>query len=144
MRQRGQEARQLACTLRDEPRAFPGAVLRLAKRSMLAIWRARGGGLYACGFLVTFLYLETKMFVTDLVGADGIGDFVTGQLMEKLFRYLGDSIANTITAFVWPAYVLQRDPIWGLGFLVVGFFVFDRYLKAQIESWLSRDETPES
>ena len=73
MKARGQEAASLGRTLKDEPRSFPGELLRLIKKSFRTVWDARGGGLYAVGFIVTFVYLEIRMVVSDIAEGKLLG-----------------------------------------------------------------------
>ncbi len=136
MKARGREAKRLGVTLKEEPDSFPSEVHGIIRRSLRKVWHARGGGLYACGFVTTFLYLEIKMFVLDIFEAESVGSFFTEQVAEMLFRYVGESIRNTISAFMWPVpVILYRSP-WGVGLLVVMFVVFDRFLKEPLERWL--------
>ena len=136
MAERGRDAKHLGKTLKDEPKAFPREVGGIVRRILRRVWDARGGGLYAVGFVVTFVYLETKMFVSDIAEAESVGGFFTEQAAEMAFRYLGESIQNTVQAFIWPVKVIQVDPEWGIALLVAAFFLFDRFLKSKIEEWL--------
>lgn len=140
MAERGRDAKHLGKTLKDEPESFPREVGGIVRRTLRRVWDARGGGLYACGFVVTFVYLETKMLVSDIAEAESVGGFFTEQATEMVFRYVGESIANTVQAFMWPVSVIQIDPAWGVAILAAAFFLFDRYLKAKIEEWLFHDE----
>jgi hypothetical protein len=121
--------------LRD-PRAFPGDLLAVLRVAFRAIWRARGGGLYACGFLVTFVFLELRMFVDDVTGASGVGDFVTQQVFELFFRYTIESLGNTIQAFLWPVHLIGFRPPVGIIALAVMYVLFPLTLKPPIERWL--------
>jgi hypothetical protein len=145
--ERGRDARNLGRTLKNEPRAFPGEVLRLIRRSIRTVWDARGGGLYACGFVVTFVFLEIRMFFVDIFEAESVGGFFAEQATEIFFRYLGESIQNTISAFLWPVYVIEIRPPWGIGALVAMYLVFPRFIKPSLERWLFDEEAtvpPES
>ena len=64
--EKGQDARRLGRALKDEPETLPGEVGSIVRRSFRRVWDARGGGLYAVGFVVTFVYLEVKMFIVDI------------------------------------------------------------------------------
>ena len=139
MKSRGREARHLGVTLRDEPRSFPAAVLDLIRRSFRTVWKARGGGLYACGFVLTFVYLEIKMVFVDIFEADSVTGFITEQATEMVFKYLGESIQNMISAFMWPVPIIQFDPPWGIAILGGMYLVFANFLKAPLERWLFRD-----
>jgi hypothetical protein len=140
MKSRGREAKHLGVTLRDEPRSFPAAVLDLMRRSFRTVWKARGGGLYACGFVITFVYLEIRMFVVDIFEAESVSGYITEQAMEMVFKYFGESIRNMIAAFMWPVPILQFEPPWGVLVLVLMFILFGQFLKAPLERWLFRDD----
>jgi len=139
MKNRGREAKALGTVLANEPKLFPAALLRLIRRSLRTIWDARGGGLYACGFVITFVFLEIRMFVLDIFQAESVGDFFTSQVSEMLFKYLGQSIENTISAFMWPVYIIEINPAWGLGILAGLYFLFPMFVKAPLERWLFDD-----
>ena len=139
MKNRGREAMALGKVLADEPRSFPSELLRLIRRSLRTVWDARGGGLYACGFVITFVFLEIRMFIVDIFQAESVGDFFTSQISEIFFKYLGQSIENTISAFMWPVFVIEIDPIWGVGVLAGLYFLFPMFIKAPLERWLFDD-----
>jgi len=144
MAERGRDAKHLGKTLKDQPESFPREVGGLVRRSLRRVWDARGGGLYACGFVITFLYLETKMLVADVAEAESVGGFFSEQASEMVFRYIGESFVNTIQAFMWPVLVIQLDPAWGIATLVVAFVIFDRFLKSTVEGWLfGSDNVPD-
>ena len=143
MKSRGHEARRLGVTLKDEPGQFPAEVQGVLRRSLRKVWRARGGGLYACGFVVTFVILEVRMLILDIFEAESVGAFFTEQATEMVFKYLGESIQNTVSAFIWPVHILQWNSPWGIGILVLMFVVFDRLLKAPLERWLFDDAPAE-
>ena len=99
------------------------------------VWKVRGGGLYALGFALSFVYFEIGSLGDDILG---IGSLFSGQAVEFVVQFLVDSFRNTLKAFVWPVFVVQLAPPWGaigLGLLYVGFA---KYLKAPIERWLFR------
>jgi len=133
---RGREAQRLGRVLRDEPSSLPAEFLAKIKRSFRKVWNARGGGLYACGFFVTFVYLEVRMFFVDIVEADSVGGYVTEQAVEIFFKYLGESLANTIAAFLWPLTLLQYRPPVGLIVLAAMYAVFSTLIKKPLEHWL--------
>ncbi len=136
---RVREAKALGSVLVDDPRSFPRELLKLAKRSLRTIWDARGGGLYACGFLVTFVYLEIRMFVVDIYTSESVGDYFSSQVSELFFKYIGQSFQNTISAFMWPVYVVEIDPAWGGATLAALFVLFPKFLKKPLEHWLFDD-----
>jgi len=136
MANRGREAIALGKLLADDPRSFPTEVLKLIRRSLRTVWDARGGGLYACGFVVTFVFLEIRMFILEIVTAQSVGSYFSGQVSELLFKYIGQSFQNTISAFMWPVYVIELDAAWGAGILVALYVLFPRFLKEPLERWL--------
>ncbi len=140
MKRRGREFLDLGHMLAHEPKKFPSALLGVFRRSFRTIWDARGGGLYACGYLLTFLWLEATMFVGDIVEAESMGAFLGGQLFEMFFRFLGESLGNMILAFIWPVFVVTFAPPWGAVGFGLAYLAFDRVFKAPIERWLFDDD----
>lgn len=140
MKRRGREFVDLGRTLVNEPRKFPGALLRLLRRSLRTVWDARGGSLYACGYVVTFIWLEITMFIGDIVTADSVGGFFGAQLFELFFRYFSESLGNMIMAFIWPVFIIQIAPPWGAIGFGLAYATFDRLFKKPIENWLIHDE----
>lgn len=136
MANRGREAKALGKTLIDEPRSFPEELLKLVKRSIRTVWDARGGGLYACGFLVTFVFLEVRMFFMDIYEAESVSGYFSSQASEILFKYIGESFQNTISAFMWPLYIIEVNEVWGAGILATLFVLFPKFLKKPLERWL--------
>jgi hypothetical protein len=100
------------------------------------VWKVRGGGMYALGFALSFIYFEIASLGDDIMG---IGSLFSGQAVEFVIQFFIDSLKNTLKAFVWPLYVVQLAPPWGLVALGVAFAVFTRFLKAPIEHWLFPD-----
>lgn len=142
MKRRGREFASLGKVLANEPKAFPGELLNLMRRSFRTVWDARGGGLYACGYVLTFIWLEVTMFVGDVLAAESIGALFGEQIFEMLFRFLGESLQNMIQAFMWPVFIIQMSDKWGIVTLVVMYVVFNRLLKERIEQWLFHDDEP--
>ena len=139
MRRRGREYKSLGQTLANEPKAFPGALLKVLRRSLRTVWDARGGGLYACGYVLTFLWLEITMLVNEILSAESIGGFFSEQVFELFFKFFGESLRNMISAFMWPIYVIEVSPPWGLGAFVIMYLVFGRWIKQPLEEWLFHD-----
>ena len=112
----------------------------LFKRWFAKVWKVRGGGLYACGYAITFIVLEVTTVVGEIADATSIRDFFTSQLVEFIFRFAGDSLVNLIKALMWPVYFLEWDPVRGGIALGLMYFVFATYLKKPIMDWLFPDE----
>lgn len=144
LKRRGREARDLGTTLLHEPRQFPAHFLKLLKRSFRTMWDARGGGFYACGFVVTFIWLEITTLVAEISGSDGIVDFFTEQFVEFLFRFSVQSITNTVQAFIWPVLVLEKYGGMGIAGLLLAYLLFSKLLKEPLTDWLFSDDTPKS
>ena len=103
------------------------------------IWNVRGGGLYACGYALTFLILEVTTVFGELAESESIGNFLSEQLVEFVFRFATDSIANLIKALMWPVYIVQWQPPVGAIALGAAYFAFAKYLKKPITVWLFAD-----
>lgn len=140
MKKRGREFKSLGKTLAKEPREFPNALMNVFRRSFLTVWDARGGGLYACGYVVTFVWLEMIMFVDDILAAESVGGFFGAQVFEMFFRYLGESLQNMIAAFIWPVHVVTFAPPWGAIAFGLSYALFERLFKKPIEGWLLHDD----
>jgi len=122
---------------------LPDSAHGFLRRWFRRVWELRGGGAYAIGFGVTFLYLEINdilfddiptLFAMDLTSVDSLIGFVVS--------FIIDTLMNTLVAFVWPALLLSNGEIYGLVALVAIFTLFPRYLKKPIEHWLFEGEPP--
>ncbi len=130
----------LGHTLVKEPKAFPGKTAKTLRPWFRKVWKARGGGLYACGFVVTFVYLEATTIIGEILASKGIVEFFTEQLVELPLRFLGESFKNMIQAFLWPLPVAEFSPPWGIAILVAMYLFFTRFVKEPLEQWLFHDE----
>lgn len=130
----------LSETLVREPKAFPHKTAHAIRPWFRKIWNARGGGLYACGFVVTFLYLEVSTLIAEILAANGIVAFFTEQLFELLFRFLGESLKNMVLAFMWPVPLVQYSPPWGIAILVAMYLLFRYIIKEPLTQWLFKDD----
>ena len=110
------------------------------RRWLVTVWTAHGGGLYAVGYAATFVYLEVRTVLEEVAQADGVVDFLTGQLFEFIFRFAVDSLLNMVQAFLWFLPVMQFYPPLGFFVLGVGFYLFDVYLREPVANWLMREE----
>lgn len=104
------------------------------------VWEVRGGGLYACGFAVTFIIFEIGSLADDVAG---IGAVFRGEMIEFVIEFIVDSFVNTFRALAWPVYVVQWAPPYGAIGLGLGYWLFPTYVKPHIEGWLFRDEVLE-
>ena len=141
----GRQARDtasLAALLITEPRAFPAALLARLKRAFRAVWSARGGGLYACGFFITFLWLEVTTFFGEVLAAGSVGGFLSEQLIEIFVRFTVQSLENTVSALIWPVHIIEWSPGWGIALLAGMYLLFVRVVKAPLARWLFGEETP--
>ncbi len=140
MKRRGREFKSLGQTLATEPKKLPQASLPIIRRSLRTVWDARGGGLFACGYVVTFVWLEVAMFIEDILAADSVSAFFGAQLVEMLFRYLGESFRNMIVALIWPVYLVTFAPPWGAVAFGFAYLGFDKLARGPIEAWLFDDD----
>jgi hypothetical protein len=97
----------------------------------------RGGGLYACGFAITFVYLEIGSIVDDV---KDVGLLFDGEVVAFFLNFVIDSFRNTLQAFAWPVKVVQLAQPWGAIGLGLAFVVFPKYVKPHIEAWLFTDD----
>lgn len=104
------------------------------------VWEVRGGGLYACGFGLAFLYFEIGSLREDIAQ---IGGIFNGQLISFLIEFIIDSFTNTIRAFGWPVYVVLTAPPFGAIALGLAFALFPKYIKPRLTQWLFPDGEPE-
>lgn len=100
------------------------------------VWKVRGGGLYACGYAITFVALEVTTVVGEFAESDSIGSFLSEQLLEFIFRFASDSILNLVKALMWPVYIVQWQPPFGAIGLGVAYMLFAKYFKKPITDWL--------
>ena len=140
MKRRGREVKSLGQTLVNEPKRFPRALLNVIRRSLRTIWDARGGGMYACGFVVTFVYLEVTTLVSEIRSSNGVVEFFTEQLLEIVFRFVGESLRNMIQAFIWPVEIITYSPPWGIAILAAMYLLFTYLIKEPLAQWLFHDE----
>ncbi len=89
------------------------------------------------------MYLEVRTILSELFEAEGIVDFLTNQLFELIFRFLGESISNMVAAFMWPVEIVQFWPPFGAIALGLTFVSFDKYLRKPVERWLLEPEITE-
>ena len=114
----------------------PKSIGTMIRDGLVGVWRARGGGFYGLGYLITFIVLEIRLVVGDVSESEGVVDFVSSQMIEFIFRFGIQSFINGFLAFMWPVYVLNWLGVWSIAMLVVGYLVFERVLRPIVEGWL--------
>lgn len=119
-----------ARTVWHDPKSI-GGILR---DGLLGIWRARGGGFYGLGYVVTFVMLEVELLAGELVGSESFLEFLQSQLVEYLFRMGIMSFVNVLLAFIWPLLLLEAVGTWGIAVLIVGYFGFEYGLRPRAEA----------
>ena len=110
------------------------------RRWFRKVWDVRGGGLYAAGYIIAFLWFEVSTLAGEIAGASGVGDFFSNQLTDFILRFAIDSIMNMVHAFMWPVYIIQWQPAYGGIILGMAFWLFPIYLKKPIEKLLFDDD----
>ncbi len=123
------QARQI----REDPKSI-GTMIR---DGLVGVWRARGGGFYGLGYLITFMVLEIRLVVGDVSESEGVVEFVSSQLIEFIFRFGIQSFINGFLAFMWPVYILDWLGAWGVAVLIGGYFGFEKLLRPTVEGWLA-------
>ncbi len=108
------------------------------------VWSVRGGGLYAVGYALTFVYLEIRTVLVEFIEADSIGSFLSEQLVEFIFRFAIDSIENMIMALMWPIDIVTWQPPFGAIGLGLAYMAFATYLKKPITDWLFPESEQEA
>ncbi len=112
------------------------------RRWFAKVWKARGGGFYALGFAVTFIYLEIRTVTGEFVESASLMAFFTEQLIEFVLRFAIDSLINMLYSFIWPVYWVQWQPPFGAIALGAGYLVFANYIKQPLTAWLFPDGEP--
>ena len=109
------------------------------------VWEVRGGGLYAVGFAVAFLFFEIReVVIEDIPQFVAMNNFLSSELIAFGIEFLVDTMVNFVRALLWPMYVVMLWPPAGAIALGIAFLLFPRYLKKPIESWLFQDSGTDS
>ncbi len=66
------------------PQSIPGRTGSWFKRWLGELWKVRGGGLYAVGYIVCFIYFEIQTALSEITTSSSVG--------ERL-RTVGDALA---------------------------------------------------
>ena len=118
----------------SEVYAEPRSIGRLFRDGFVTLWVAHGAGFYGLGWIAAFLVLEADMFTGDIVQSEGVGDFISNQLLEYVLRIGLLSFLNSLLAAIWPVYVLQWLSGYGIVVLVAGYYGFEKLLRPFVES----------
>jgi hypothetical protein len=132
--------RETGDDLLNRPGVLPGKAHGWFRTWFAKIWRVRGGGLYAVGYALTFAYLEVRSIISEIMEAEGVVDFFTGQIIEFFIRFISDSVLNMVQAFMWPLWLIQAWQPFGAIALCLLFIAFPLVLKKPLEHWLFGDE----
>ena len=123
-----------------DPRGLPRRAEGAFRRWFRKVWAVRGGGLYATGFAVVFLYLEVVEIVTDDLPTLFASNLLSSEIIGLIVDFIKDTVVNFVSALIWPVYVVTAAPPWGALGLAAAFVVFDRFLAARVEEWMNRDD----
>ncbi|MDA1074652.1 MAG: hypothetical protein O3A63_07815 [Proteobacteria bacterium] len=107
----------------------PAAIKPLIASGVARVWLSRGGGLYGLGYLTTLIVMEVHTIISIIYEAPGVGEVFKDKLIDLLTR----SFENTISALIWPFYVLELG-LWGIAILVISFVAYNRYVNPLIEA----------
>ena len=122
------------------PKSIPGRTGNWFKRWLGELWKVRGGGLYAVGYIVCFIYFEIQTALGEITTSSSVAEFFENLVSDFLFRFLTETLGNMIKSFIWPVYVVGINPPYGAIALGLAFWLFPKYLKKPIERWLFRTE----
>jgi len=135
-------ARDVGNEALHDRKALRGRTRSWIKRWLAKVFSVRGGGLYAVGYIVCFVFFEIQMVVGEIVESSGVADFVKSQVGEFFFRFFTETIVNMVRSFIWPVYVVALYPPYGAIGLGLAFWLFPIYLKKPIENWLMDGAQP--
>ena len=124
-----------------DPRQLPGKAHGRLRTWFRKVWDVRGGGLYAVGFAVAFLYFEAREIVfDDIPGFIAINNVFSSELIAFGIDVVIDTAINFVKALVWPVFVVGLWPPVGAIALGLAYVLFPRYLKSPIERWLFAED----
>ncbi len=141
VRTRARALGELGSDAVNQPQVLPAKAHGWFRDWFRTVWTLRGGGLYACGVAIGFLILEIREFVVEDVGEFmAMESIFSTELIGFAINFVVDTFVNSIKALLWPIYVVQLWPPFGVIALCAAFFLFPRYLKQPIEHWLLDDD----
>jgi hypothetical protein len=121
--------RRVAQEIYAEPRSIAGFL----RDGFVSVWVSHGAGFYGLGWIVTFVVLEVNLFSGELLGSDGVADFIGSQLFEYVLRVGFMSFVNSLLAAIWPVYVLEWFDVYGVVLFIGGYYGFEKLLKPVVE-----------
>jgi len=125
----------------QRPGALPDRAHGWFRNWFRKVWDVRGGGLYAVGFAVAFLYFEIhELFADDIPRFIALNSVFSSEIVGFGIQFFVDSMLNFVRALAWPAYIALAWPPVGAIALGVAFILFPRTLKKPIERWLFEDD----
>jgi len=109
-----------------------GAFRRWCQR----VWRSRGGGLYAVGFMISFIYFETIDILFDDVPKVFATNWVSAEAFDFAIEFFIDTFKNMLAAFLWPVFVIRWQAPIGIFVLAAMFYLFPRLVQKPVEHWI--------
>ena len=106
------------------------------------VWEARGGGLYAVGFAVAFLYFEINDILFDDIPKLAAINVLSADLIGFIIEFIIDTFINMGLAFAWPAWVVMWNEPYGLIMFIAALVLFPRFVKEPMEHWLFEGKAP--
>ncbi len=106
---------------------------------MIGLVQSRGGGLYALGYVVTFVLmevLEIPDLVSDLAGLFGGDGTFPGSLFALGVEFFVDTLRNMVYGFIWPALLIREFGWMGVAAVAVGFATYDSVLRPIVERFV--------
>ena len=114
----------------------PATIAPRIQAFLLSLWKARGGGYYGLGYVITFVGLEISLFFSDVTETEGVTNFVSEQVVGLIFRFAFESIINSFLALIWPALLIGKFGSMGILFLAGSFILFQWGVKPRLDGWL--------
>ena len=112
------------------------------RRWFRKVWESRGGGLYAVGFAVAFLYFEINDILFDDIPKLTQINVMSSDLVGFIIEFIIDTFINMGMAFAWPVWVIQWQSPYGLALLIAAFVLFPRFVQKPMEHWLFEGKGP--
>ena len=122
----------------------PASIAPRIRAFLLKLWKARGGGYYGLGYVITFISLEISMFFVEVGETEGVVDFVGEQIMSLVFRFAFESFINSLLALIWPVLLLGKFGSIGILILVGSFILFQWGIKPGLDNWFELSDTNSS